>query len=226
MVLSNLGVHREQMGSAAGVFRSQRSFVHRREPREGLVRASRAADRSRTARRGGGRGLRIPGFCRAIPPAPAIRRTHAWDQARSESLTTIADLRRVGIFGPAFVPALDLARASRHRACARRPGPREAARNPRGCGCHRAPRQPGRAHVLKETSSDPRTEFWKSNVALTQAAARAAESVGVKRFIFLRLGRRLGRDGSPPEGFSDDSIPHPHDEYTASETRRGNLAEC
>ena len=29
----------------------------------------------------------------------------------------------------------------------------------------------GRAHILKETSSDPRAEFWKSNVDLTQRAA-------------------------------------------------------
>jgi nucleoside-diphosphate-sugar epimerase len=73
----------------------------------------------------------------------------------------------------------------------------------------------GRAHVLKETSSDPRAEFWRSNVALTQSTARAAQSAGVKRFVFLSSAGVLGAS-SPPEGFSDGSIPCPHDEYTAS----------
>ncbi len=73
----------------------------------------------------------------------------------------------------------------------------------------------GRAHVLKETSEDPRTEFWNSNVALTQSVARAAMSAGVGRFVFLSSAGVLGAS-SPPEGFSDDSIPCPHDQYTAS----------
>jgi nucleoside-diphosphate-sugar epimerase len=73
----------------------------------------------------------------------------------------------------------------------------------------------GRAHVLSETSADPRAEFWNSNVALTQSTARAAKSSGVKRFIFLSSAGVLG-SSSPPEGFDDDSTPCPHDAYTAS----------
>jgi UDP-4-keto-D-FucNAc 4-reductase len=73
----------------------------------------------------------------------------------------------------------------------------------------------GRAHVLRETSLDPRTEFWNSNVGLTQLAARASTSAGVKRFVFLSSAGVLGAS-SPPGGFNDDSVANPHDDYTAS----------
>ena len=72
-----------------------------------------------------------------------------------------------------------------------------------------------RAHVLHETSLDARAEFWASNVGLTQSAARAARSAGVKRFVFLSSAGVLGAS-SPPAGFTDDSTPSPHDAYTAS----------
>jgi len=73
----------------------------------------------------------------------------------------------------------------------------------------------GRAHVLRETSPDPRAEFWKSNVGLTQLAARASKSAGVKRFVFLSSAGVLGAS-SPTGGFDDDSPANPHDDYTAS----------
>jgi nucleoside-diphosphate-sugar epimerase len=72
-----------------------------------------------------------------------------------------------------------------------------------------------RAHVLRDGSSDPRAEFWNSNVGLTQSAARAAILSGVRRFVFLSSAGVLGAR-SPPGGFGDDSIPCPHDAYTAS----------
>jgi nucleoside-diphosphate-sugar epimerase len=72
-----------------------------------------------------------------------------------------------------------------------------------------------RAHVLSETSADPRAEFWKSNVHLTQSMAHAAKSAGVRRFVFVSSAGVLG-SRSPPGGFEDDSIPCPHDAYTAS----------
>jgi nucleoside-diphosphate-sugar epimerase len=73
----------------------------------------------------------------------------------------------------------------------------------------------GRAHVLRETSTDPRAEFWRSNVGLTQSTARAARLAGVKRFVFLSSAGVLGAS-SPPAGFTDDSAPCPHDAYTSS----------
>jgi nucleoside-diphosphate-sugar epimerase len=72
-----------------------------------------------------------------------------------------------------------------------------------------------RAHILSETSEDPRAEFWRSNVGLTMSLARAAKSAGVKRFVFLSSAGVLGAS-SPPGGFGDDSVPNPHDAYTAS----------
>jgi nucleoside-diphosphate-sugar epimerase len=72
-----------------------------------------------------------------------------------------------------------------------------------------------RAHVLNERSNDPRAEFWKSNVLLTQSMARAAKLAGARRFVFLSSAGVLGAS-SPPGGFDDDSIPCPHDAYTAS----------
>jgi nucleoside-diphosphate-sugar epimerase len=72
-----------------------------------------------------------------------------------------------------------------------------------------------RAHILRETSQDPRAEFWNGNVELTQRTARAARQAGVKRFVYVSSAGVLG-SSSPPGGFGDDSAPHPHDDYTAS----------
>ena len=71
------------------------------------------------------------------------------------------------------------------------------------------------AHVLGEPSKDPRAEFWKSNVGLTQSTARAAKLAGVKRFVFVSSAGVLGAS-SPLAGFDDDSTPCPHDAYTTS----------
>jgi nucleoside-diphosphate-sugar epimerase len=73
----------------------------------------------------------------------------------------------------------------------------------------------GRAHVLRESSNDPRAEFRRVNVGLTQAAARAAKIAGVRRFVFMSSAGVLGAS-SPPGGFEDDSAVCPHDAYTAS----------
>jgi nucleoside-diphosphate-sugar epimerase len=79
-----------------------------------------------------------------------------------------------------------------------------------------------RAHVLSDAGRDARAEFWKSNVELTQLIARAAKSAGVRRFIFLSSAGVLGAS-SPPGGFGDDSIPCPHDSYTASKLEAEEL---
>jgi nucleoside-diphosphate-sugar epimerase len=72
-----------------------------------------------------------------------------------------------------------------------------------------------RAHVLSDAGREARSEYWKSNVDLTQSIARAAKSAGVRRFVFLSSAGVLGAS-SPPGGFGDDSIPCPHNLYTAS----------
>lgn len=72
-----------------------------------------------------------------------------------------------------------------------------------------------RAHVLNETSQDPRAEFRRDNLTLTQQVALAARRAGVKRFVFVSSAGVLGAT-SPPDGFREDSLPHPHDAYTES----------
>jgi nucleoside-diphosphate-sugar epimerase len=72
-----------------------------------------------------------------------------------------------------------------------------------------------RAHVLHEVRADPLAEFIRCNVGLTQVLGTAARRAGVKRFIFVSSAGVLGAR-SPPEGFSEESPPHPHDPYTAS----------
>jgi nucleoside-diphosphate-sugar epimerase len=72
-----------------------------------------------------------------------------------------------------------------------------------------------RVHVVRDNYVDPRPEFWRSNVAVTQALAVAAQRACVKRFIFVSSAGVLGAT-SPPEGFAEDAVPHPHDAYTAS----------
>jgi len=78
-----------------------------------------------------------------------------------------------------------------------------------------------RAHILNESSNDPSAEFRKVNVGLTQSAARAAQLAGVKRFVYLSSAGVLG-SRSPAGGFAEDSIPHPHDAYTASKLEAEN----
>lgn len=72
-----------------------------------------------------------------------------------------------------------------------------------------------RAHVLREKSPEPRAEYLRGNLGLTQALGLAARRAGVKRFIFVSSAGVLGAT-SPPEGFNDESPPHPHDLYTTS----------
>jgi nucleoside-diphosphate-sugar epimerase len=72
-----------------------------------------------------------------------------------------------------------------------------------------------RAHVVKETSADPREEFLRSNIRMTESVGRAARLAGVQRFVFLSSAGVLGAS-SPAHGFDDDSVPNPHDPYTES----------
>jgi UDP-glucose 4-epimerase len=72
-----------------------------------------------------------------------------------------------------------------------------------------------RAHVLRDTAADRAAEFRIANVDLTANLAEASVAAGVTRFVYVSSAGVLGRS-SPPAGFTDDSEPNPHDEYTAS----------
>jgi nucleoside-diphosphate-sugar epimerase len=72
-----------------------------------------------------------------------------------------------------------------------------------------------RAHVLDETEEDPAAAFRRANVELTQHVFLDSVAAGVKRFVFMSSAGVLG-NSSPPGGFTDESPPAPHDEYSRS----------
>jgi UDP-glucose 4-epimerase len=72
-----------------------------------------------------------------------------------------------------------------------------------------------RAHRRRGGVGDPSGAFQTDNVELTGRIGEACEGAGVRRLIFVSSAGVLGRC-SPPEGFSDDSPPAPHDAYTQS----------
>lgn len=72
-----------------------------------------------------------------------------------------------------------------------------------------------RAHVLKETATDPLAEFRAVNTGATLALARQAAELGVRRFIFISS---IGVNGAETSGtpFRHDDPPHPHSPYAVS----------
>lgn len=73
-----------------------------------------------------------------------------------------------------------------------------------------------RAHVLRDTSSDPLAEFRRSNVAATTNLARQASAAGVRRFIFLSSIGVNGNRTSPGQHFTANDIPNPQNAYALS----------
>jgi UDP-4-keto-D-FucNAc 4-reductase len=73
----------------------------------------------------------------------------------------------------------------------------------------------GRAHILKETSTDPLTEFRRVNTAGTEQLMMAAKQAGVKRFVFVSsIG--VNGDLADAPGFTEDSPVNPHKPYAVS----------
>jgi len=72
-----------------------------------------------------------------------------------------------------------------------------------------------RAHILKETASNPLREYREVNTMGTLRLAEAAALHGVKRFIFLSS---IGVNGniSNERPFSELDPPNPHNDYTQS----------
>lgn len=71
-----------------------------------------------------------------------------------------------------------------------------------------------RAHVVKDQSEEPLTEFRKVNVEGTLQLARQAAAAGVKRFIFLSSIGVNGNSNSRP--FNESDEPHPESDYAQS----------
>lgn len=72
-----------------------------------------------------------------------------------------------------------------------------------------------RAHVLKETVSDPLSQFRAVNTGATLALARQAADAGVRRFIFISS---IGVNGAVTheQPFRPDDPPRPHSPYALS----------
>jgi nucleoside-diphosphate-sugar epimerase len=75
-----------------------------------------------------------------------------------------------------------------------------------------------RAHVLKESSRDPMSEFSRVNTQGTEQLARAAAAMGVKRFLYMST---IGVNGSHTETkpFTEADEPRPMDAYALSKWR-------
>uniref|UniRef100_C6E0K4 NAD-dependent epimerase/dehydratase n=1 Tax=Geobacter sp. (strain M21) TaxID=443144 RepID=C6E0K4_GEOSM len=66
-----------------------------------------------------------------------------------------------------------------------------------------------RVHIMKDTASDPLSEFRKVNMYGTERLARQAAEAGVKRFVFMStIGVNGNASGSRPFTETDDPIPH------------------
>ena len=83
----------------------------------------------------------------------------------------------------------------------------------------------GRAHVIRESATDPLTEFRRVNVGVTLSLARQAAAAGVRRFVFISSIKVNGETGLVAES----DTPRPSDPYAVSkleaETGLWKLAE-
>ncbi|WP_417535299.1 UDP-glucose 4-epimerase family protein [Methylophaga sp.] len=73
-----------------------------------------------------------------------------------------------------------------------------------------------RAHVMKDTTSDPLSEYRKMNVTATRELARQAAETGVKRFIFVSSVKVNGESTEHNQMFSENDAAQPSDDYGLS----------
>lgn len=80
-----------------------------------------------------------------------------------------------------------------------------------------------RVHVMNDKSSDPLTEFRRTNVEGTAALARQAAVAGVRRFVFLSSVKVNGEFTKPGHPFTADDVPAPEDPYGVSKHEAEHL---
>ncbi len=71
-----------------------------------------------------------------------------------------------------------------------------------------------RAHIMRDTASDPLAEFRKVNVEGAERLARQAVSAGVRRIVFLSSVKVNGEES--PVSYKENDIPDPRDPYGQS----------
>jgi len=72
-----------------------------------------------------------------------------------------------------------------------------------------------RTHVLRETATDPLTEYRKINVSATERLARSAAAGGVRRLVFVSSVKVNG-EHTEERPFTEDGAPRPEDAYGVS----------
>ena len=75
----------------------------------------------------------------------------------------------------------------------------------------------GRAHVLRETSTDPRAAFERANVDAPARLAQAAIAARVRRFVFISSIGVLGNRSDRP--LTESDAPAPAEPYAESKLR-------
>lgn len=73
-----------------------------------------------------------------------------------------------------------------------------------------------RVHLMRETSTDPLTEFRRTNVALTMNLARQAAAAGVRRFVFISSIKVNGEVTPVGQPYNAEDMPKPTDPYGVS----------
>lgn len=73
-----------------------------------------------------------------------------------------------------------------------------------------------RVHMMKDTATDPLTEFLKVNTQGTANLASQAASAGVKRFVFVSSIKVNGEQTTEDNPFTESDKPNPQDAYGIS----------
>lgn len=73
-----------------------------------------------------------------------------------------------------------------------------------------------RVHMMEDAGANPVDAYREVNVAGTLALARQAESVGVRRFVFISSIKVNGEASPAGRGFTEDDAPAPVDPYGIS----------
>jgi nucleoside-diphosphate-sugar epimerase len=73
-----------------------------------------------------------------------------------------------------------------------------------------------RVHILRDSATDPLTEFRKVNALATANLARKAAQSGVNRFVFLSSIGVNGNATPAERPFRDQDAPAPHNSYSIS----------
>jgi nucleoside-diphosphate-sugar epimerase/lipopolysaccharide/colanic/teichoic acid biosynthesis glycosyltransferase len=83
----------------------------------------------------------------------------------------------------------------------------------------------GRAHVLREGSSDDGGHYWQTNVVGTRQLAEAAARAGIKKFVFISSSKAMGAHTAPGEAWSEDSPCRPEDPYGRTKLQAEQILE-